>query len=93
MLNIGKNTICSYYDPWQKHQKEVKKGNIESDDLPLPYDYDLWNDFADTTVSFYRTKDGIVGNTLGNVEESQGSDIWSTNSDEWSDDSELEKLL
>ena len=93
ILSVGKITICSYYDPWQKHQKDVKKGNIESDDLPLPYDYDLWKGVADTTVSFYRTKEGIVGNTLGNVEESQGSDIFSTNSDEWSDDSEFEKLL
>ena len=66
---------------------------MESDDFPLPYDYDLWKGVADTTVSFYRTKGGIIGNTLGNVEESQDSDIFSTNSDEWSDDSEFEKLL
>ena len=84
MLNLGKITSCSDYDPRQKHQKDVKKGNIESGDLPLSYDYD-W------TVSFHRTKEGSDRNTRNSVEESQDYDIWSTNSNEWSDDSEFEE--
>ena len=47
---------------------------MQADDLPLPFDYNLWNGVADTTVTFYRTRKGTVGNTLENVKETQASE-------------------